>query len=183
MNAIDGAGARVQAALRRKPARPRVRPGDSPEWVDGLQVSPEQAREWRARAHAIGLGVDAWAAVLLEFDITCAELDDVAPGSVGDVVTKAEQLADLDRLAPSPALRTWSGLLSGKGAPADDELPTLVLPGRLVWQVRPGELATRLLEALASARDQEAFACEQAATYEGRTLEGWMLREALRLRR
>lgn len=169
-----------QPGLRRERARPRLRPGEAPCWIDDAIVDDAQAREWRHRAEDLGLGVDGWAALMLEFELVRREVEAAGSGAISGLIDEAYASARQERLGPTPALRNWIALFGQRGEAPRDELPALVLPERLLAQVRVGGLR-ELLAAATGREPADAAACELAAAYEGRTLEAWALKTALSL--
>jgi hypothetical protein len=68
------------------------------------------------------------------------------------------------------------------GGPPYDELPTVVLPERLLAQVVPHAVSEVLFAAVGSGDDEEALAVERAATAVGQAADAWAYLTALRLR-
>jgi hypothetical protein len=173
LNVLTG-DARVPRNLRAFASTPRLRPGEVPLWVD-TGVPPHVGRQWRERAHARGIGVDAWLTVVTEFALAThtpgrSHLDGV-PGLYDTVrVETADR-----RLAPSEALRRWVRVVSGASdAVAGDELPTVVMPERVVEQVPADSLSSTIRRAAAIADDALPLACERLAAARGLTLGAWL---------
>jgi hypothetical protein len=175
MNVMAGEG-RGRPSLRAFERAPRVRAGDNPVWVD-LPISTAEGRAWRARASAHGIGIDAWLAVLVEFHLATRR-----SGVVLSHVKVAETSESATaRLAPTDGLRRWSRLLAGQWHDhlPQDELPTVVLPERLVAQTPRAELWPTVRSAVSDVDEQLALRCERVAASQGVTLEVWVLRAAL----
>ena len=160
----------------------RLRPGEAPVWVD-LELDRETVSAWRRRAARLNLGVDAWLALLVERMLVFTRLSDVGL-SLTKVSAEAVRSRTVTRLAPTPALRQWSAQLDGRvtDGPPDDELPTVVLPERLLAQVVPHAVSEVLFAAVGSGDDEEALAVERAATAVGQAADAWAYLTALRLR-
>ena len=138
-------------------------------------------RRLRALASDASLGVDAWLAVRLEFELTAQGLRH-AGADVDAVVAAAAASEDVVELAPNPALRRWVQLLEGAAAELPrDELPSVVLPERLVAQVPPAQLSPLLAELAQASGDDHGFSCDIAAARNGQTMQAWMLSSALAL--
>jgi hypothetical protein len=162
----------------------RLRPGEAPVWVD-LELDRRTVSAWRSRAARLNLGVDAWLALLVERALVSARLSDVGL-SLAEVSAEAVRSLTVTRLAPTPALRQWAAQLDGRrtgSGPPDDELPTVVLPERLLAQVVPSAVSEVLFAAVRNGDEDEAFAVERAATAVGQTADAWAYLAALRLRR
>lgn len=160
------------AAPRVKEIVPRIRPGERPTWWRAQADRPAFAR-WRAAASEADLGLDAWVAILLEFDLA---LGDLPAGSRPDYFLAAAVAAEqkLSRLGPACGLRAWPH--SAGGADLEDELPELVLPERLAARLTPGASIEAHLDPSVIGLAKE---CERLAALQGRTLESWVLRAAL----
>jgi hypothetical protein len=162
----------------------RLRPGEAPVWVD-LELSRASVAAWRDRAAALHLGVDAWLALLVEQTLIAARLSDVGI-SVAEVSAEAVRSLRLTRLAPTGALRQWGAQLEGRrlrSRSAGDELPSVVLPERLLAQLVPGTAAEVLFATVSNGGEAQALAIERAATAVGQTAEAWAYLAALSLRR
>lgn len=176
MNVVAGQG-RSRPILRVFDSAPRIRPGETPVWVDSA-VGTDEGHEWRRRARACGIGLDAWLSVLVEFQVVSGPLEQGELNGDG-VRAAAIQAAGEARLAPTDALRRWVKLLSGQRAATDlvsDELPTVVLPERLLAQLAGARLNDALRAATTEVDERLALTCERVAAERGLTLESWMLR-------
>lgn len=150
-----------------------MRPGERPSWWDA-KVDWTHFETWRAAAAAAHLSVDVWVALLLEFDLVLSDLRDL-PDPLG-MLERASDEKSLQHLGSWTQLRGW--LVDEAVVSADtDELPELLIPERIAARVAPGlGIAGRL-----SARHFElARACDRCAALQGRTMESWALRAALR---
>lgn len=178
MEALGGTGSGLR--LRTADVAPRTRPTDAPSWVD-LNLTRSEMRRLRALAAGAKVGVDAWLAVRLEFRVTATALRR-AGADVDAVVTAAAASEGIVELAPTPALRCWVQLLEGSATELPrDELPTVVLPERLVVQVPPAQLARLLTDVGLNSGDDRGLMCDLAAARNGQTMEAWMLSTALAL--
>jgi hypothetical protein len=157
---------------------PRLHPGERPVWID---VSLWEARwpRWRSEAEKRGLPLDAIVSVAVEFSLLEGELRSAGQDAALADLEKAVHLELSEcRLAPSDELRLWVDRLLGRstGPFRNDELPELVLPQRVTqtprWREALDDAAT--LESL-----DLAVGAEVAASRQGLTIEGWMLRRAL----
>jgi hypothetical protein len=161
--------AALHAALR-PPAR-RIRPGERPYWWDA-SADADAFDTWRGAASESGIGVDAWAALLVEFDLVLGDLGERPVA--GCRLLSAAVRGDIARLGPATDLRQW--LAEGHMACGIDELPELLLPERLACRLTPGE---RLSDRLRPERAGLALACDRQAALVGRTMESWALAIAL----
>lgn len=161
--------AAAHAALRPPPRR--IRPGERPFWWDA-SGDADAFDAWRCAAGESGLGVDAWAALLVEFDLVLQDLAEQP--ETGCRLLSAEVDGDIARLGPATDLRHW--LAEQNAACAIDELPELLLPERLACRLMPGE---RLRDRLRPERAGLALACDRQAALSGRTMESWALAIAL----
>jgi hypothetical protein len=169
---------RVVSIVGRRPelpngeAVPRCRPGERPVWIPlPGEVSTE---ELRTRAERNRVGVDALAAVALEFALVTEALGQAAIAMDPLLAAIGVDLR-APRLAPTPALRMWEACLAGRHDAIADDLPELCLPARVVQGV-----GRRLGVLLTDARhDEDALTAERAATKHGRTLEGYVLTTVL----
>jgi hypothetical protein len=160
-------------AAFRPPAR-RIRPGERPYWWDA-SADADAFGTWRGAASESGIGVDAWAALLVEFDLVLGDLGERP--DAGCRLLNAAVHSDIARLGPATDLRHW--LAEGRIACGVDELPELLLPERLVCRLTPGE---RLTDRLRPECAGLALACDRQAALGGRTMESWALAIALRRR-
>lgn len=120
-------------------------------------------------------GVDAWIGAALEWELVRRDLAAVA-GAAEAAVAAARTATDQPRLAPTPALRLW--LRRDTSARADDELPSLCLPARVMMRVPAHDLVGLVRAALPHAETADLI--DRAAAGEGMVLEVWALRAALR---
>jgi hypothetical protein len=152
---------------------PRIRPGERPAWWDA-RADRTQFGAWRAAAEDAHLSVDAWISLLLEFGLVLSDLQDLEdPIGLMEMATQEE---GLHRLGSWTELRKWLAEEAVVRANVD-ELPELLIPERIAARLTPGlELAGRL-----EPRHFElAKACDRCAALQGRTMESWALRAALR---
>jgi hypothetical protein len=121
--------------------------------------------------------LDAWLGVLVEFGVAL-ETTRIAYEIVAPAIDEASTQA---RLAPTPALRRWARLLAGQESAVlpRDELPTVVLPERIVVQVPAPSLLDTVSAAVEHVDDDLALRADSAAAMRGITLESWLLRTAL----
>jgi hypothetical protein len=168
---------RPYASLTALPAPMRTRPGDRPNWIE-LPRDEETANRLRALALEATLPIEVAVGLLLEGDLVAAELGDLW----GLVLAEAATDVSLPRLGPGEKWRQWLSQLHHGVERADDELPSLALPLRVLAQIPPAEQVARILKVemdnLAAARTLDA-----AAALHGMTMQAWSLRSALRLAR
>jgi len=69
--------------------------------------------------------------------------------------------------------------LRSSGGTSEDDLPSVVLPARLLVQLPHERRQNILLDAASSANLAEALLLDQAAATSGQTLETWAYRAAL----
>jgi hypothetical protein len=157
--------------LARKHAIPRVRPGERPVAVNS-NLDPAQLRQLRRRAHARGLGVDAYAAILLEYEGLTAvvSIDVLEALAVDGTRGVAEQIG-------APELRSWQRLLAGRSTPPPDDLPTIMVPLRLVTAIPPLDRLAALDRALGldEGLAQHAITLESRAAAAGLVMQAWVL--------
>lgn len=161
------------ARLRSRPAA-RLRPGERPGWWDADSDRPS-FEAWRAAAATHAVGVDALVAVLIEFDLVLADLRTVDEQATTLIRSVLCADASVSRLSVGGPWRGW--LAPGSEPYAFDELPELVLPERLIARLTPGCALTPRIH-LGDAG--LALDCDRRAARQGRTLESWVLRAALR---
>lgn len=144
-------------------------------WVD-LPLTPSEGRAWRDRAAAHGVGVDAWLGVMAEFEMTLTGMRLRQPAVEALAAVQLSQL----RLPPTDGLRRWVRLLDGRwdGPAPRDELPTVVLPGRLLHALSGATLLSTLRRAVSATDEGLAVRCERVAAAQGMTLEAWLRRTA-----
>jgi len=168
------------------PARPRrdrpvtalrTRPDDRPSWIE-VAVPLETQQRWRGSARSARLPVDVWVSLLLERSLIAEELGD----SYRAVVEQAHEVLAVPRLPFGDARRRWIRQLTVGAPVTPDELPSLVLPGRLVARLAPAATMPRLVS-LNGMDLSDARALELAAMASGLTMEAWAYRSALWLRR
>jgi hypothetical protein len=152
----------------------RMRPGERPYWAD---ASPWQSswEDWRARARDASLPVDTAVSCLLEYELTCMELQRWIEQPESVLAQASQRELDQARLCGDEEFRRWLDVL-GHSASSHDDLPEIALPLRLMrspavrrgWgsQVKPDRL-------------DQALRCERAAALQAQTLEGWALRAGL----
>jgi hypothetical protein len=131
---------------------------------------------WRKGARAAGLPVDVWVSLLLERQLVEAELGDLYAGVLDAAVASAAQ----PRLVTGPWM-DWLDQLTA-GIALDDELPSVVLPARVLARIVPTARAKHFA-VLHSADLSAARTLETAAAREGLTMEAWAYRCAMRLAR
>jgi hypothetical protein len=161
---------------------PRTRPGERPVWVD-LCFDKAELREWRARASSHGLSVDVWLALLIEHGIVRTRVTAVDDTFWESVIRASERALGESRLAPTDELRRWLAVLSGSDDLRADDLPSLVLPARLLAQLPHERRAAIVRSAAVSGAEPEALLLERAAAVCGQTLEAWAYLAALNSRR
>ena len=164
-------------ALARKSGVPRLRPGERPVAID-IALTAAEVRTLRRRAHAVGLGADAFVAVLVEYSSLC-EL--VGADRVAEVAAAFEERPDvLDRVVASE-FRPWHRAVTGRSTPADDDLPTVFLPLRLSAMLPPAGRPDSILRALAADGPavRDAMALEAAATARGFVMQSCVLSSLL----
>jgi hypothetical protein len=152
---------------------PRLRPGERPAWWDA-RADRTQFGAWRAAARDAHLSVDVWISLLLEFGLVLSDLR-----GIGDPIGLLEQATHeggLHHLGSWTELRKWLEEEAVVTASVD-ELPELLIPERIAARLTPGlELAGRLRPCYFDL----ARACDRCAALQGRTMESWALRAALR---
>lgn len=119
--------------LPSRTARHRIRPGESPVWVD---VSSADACFdcWRTDSDAVGMPLDGLMAARLELSLAVRE----AGVSLHVLDRQILRLDPGPAHLPPPPLRTWVSLLTGRTTqPYADELPEVVLPARLAHGLAP----------------------------------------------
>jgi hypothetical protein len=157
----------------------RLRPGERPIWVE-LEVGDAAARAWRRRAGALGLSVDVWLAVQVEWELVRADL--ASERVIEVLLARARSRAEAPALAPTDELRAWVRcLVAGPADAAEHDLPSVALPARIAARLRPATLVGDLCGYAESGREQEALVVERAASLTGMTMEAWAYREATRL--
>jgi hypothetical protein len=153
---------------------PRLRPGDRPLALD-LSLSPDQMPQLRRRAHGFHLGVDAWLALIAEFQQIRLL---VSRATLAELVAHLDVRSGHMVLSVAPELRGWQRVIDGRtAAPAPDELPTVFLPLRVLAPVKP-EARAAWVSALFETSDAEvgeALRLERAAVREGMTMQTWAL--------
>lgn len=179
----------IRSTASQPPALParkgswRLRPGEVPSWID-VPLDREATEAWRFQAEAVGLGVDSWLALLVEYELVRLHFTELGL-HVGEVIEEAKRSQEVPRLAPTGGLRQWAGQLSGQkngeGAHPPDELPSVVLPERLLAQLAPAAVPEFLTAAVEGQAAGEALLVEGAATTFGLTMETWAYLTALRL--
>jgi len=132
-------------------------------------------RTWRTQAAIVGLSVDVWIALKLEWSLIAAD----APNQtrLAALVDQARREAEAPRLAPSDELRRWLAFL-GRGAQrhSEHDLPSVALPARLVARVAPATLAATVAAEANETLDPAAVVVERAASLSGMTMESWAYR-------
>jgi hypothetical protein len=153
----------------------RNRPGDRPIWIE-LPGGEQAQKRLRVMARKAALPVEVAVGLLLERDLVAAELGDLWDMVLDEATTGL----GLPRLGPGETWRQWVSQLRHGVERADDELPSLALPLRVLAQIPPAEQVARVLdvepEKLIAARTLDA-----AAALHGMTMQAWSLRSALRL--
>jgi hypothetical protein len=164
---------REQPLGRQPPDEPlRVRPGDRPQWVEpGL--STEQVQWLRHRADELSIGVDVLVALAVEWKLLSLDLHETY---FADHEPTGEDPA---ALAPTPALRRWMTQLATPQEPqAQDSLPQLLLPERLLARWRPTTSA--VIEAVRDMPGGLVLELERHASTAGLTMSEWGYRQAWR---
>lgn len=170
LHAVAGGGG---LPLSRPGAVPHLRPGERPLAIE-LSLSSRQIGSLRRRARAQRLGVDAWAACLVEHRLVMGLLCDDERGRLA--VAARARLAVTSLTATE--LRAWQSVVDGLAPAPRDDLPTLHLPLRLLTPLPPGRRAQWLLETLllsAEEAGEQALLLERAATRDGLTMQAWAL--------
>jgi hypothetical protein len=145
-------------------------------WLQ-LRLTAAEVRELRQLAAGNPLPLDAWLSLLVEYELTRARIVALGREVWSAVVDAAETTVREPRLPPTTEFRDWLILLQG-GA-SRDELPSVVLPVRLIAQLPHERRQQLLLEAAHSTGLVEAVTLERAAAASGRTLETWAYQAAL----
>lgn len=160
--------------LSRTHAVPRLRPGERPVAVD-LQLTTAETKTLRARAAKLGLGVDAFVAIFLEYQSIC-EL--VGAPRLADIASHDETPSS-EAVEPIVALelRAWHRLITGRSTPPDDDLPTVHVPLRLAAALVPTARAVSVMRVLDTpdVDVRRAVALEAAATAHGFVMQAWVL--------
>ena len=76
----------------------RLRPGERPVWIE-LDPDEEETHVWRRRAGELGLSVDVWLAVQIEWEIVRRDLTEEAV--IEALLRRARFLVELPALAPT----------------------------------------------------------------------------------
>jgi hypothetical protein len=159
-------------ALPALPETPlRTRPTERPQWIEA-PVGGQVLDLWRRAAREAVMPVDVWVSLLLERQLVEAEL----AALYRDVLAEAAAVAAQPRLVPL-LWRRWIAQLDG-GALTADELPSVVVPARLLARVAPSTCASTLA-ALDPADLAAARTLEIAAIGDGLTMEAWAYRCAI----
>lgn len=160
----------------------RIRPGDRAIWVD-LPLDDHEVRRWRGEAGNAGLPIDVWLALQAEWSLVRSHLGRANATVAPHELVEAARAASAGALAPTDELRRWCRQLSGASTAAvpRDELPTVVVPERILAQLQPARRAGELIGYAASGSAREAAELDLAAACAGLTLETWAYRVALRL--
>lgn len=166
--------ASVCPALEPTTALMRMRPGERPYWADASSWQSSWD-DWRARAHEASIPLDTALSCLLEYELTCVELQRWVEQPELMLAQASERELDQPRLCGDEEFRRWLDVL-GHNDTRHDDLPEIALPLRLMrspsvrigWGnlIKPGRLA-------------QALRCERAASLQAQTLEGWALRAGL----
>lgn len=152
----------------------RVRPGDRPTWVDASPWKPSW-EQWRRGADGFGIPLDVWLAVKLEAAVARTEL--AALGIDFHLLFRPlAPAAGSPFAAVDDSLRRWTNQLSGAQPPAEDELPEVVLPERLLLHPAVGTDWPQLLNQVDA---ETAISAECSAARAGMTLVAYALRTAL----
>jgi hypothetical protein len=165
----------MKSAISALPPRPlaplRTRPTERPQWIEAPVGGPV-LDQWRRAARDAVTPVDVWVSLLLERQLVESELGPL----YGDVLAEAAAVAAQPRLVPT-IWRRWIAQLAG-GALTGDELPSVVIPARLVARVAPSTCASTFA-ALDPADFAAARTLEMAAVADGLTMEAWAYRCAI----
>jgi hypothetical protein len=186
MSPASGPGLRVLDGLGSRPSATssglfRVRPGERPVWIE-LRVDEDEARAWQRNAAAAGLSVDVWIALQAEWSLVARDLahQDV----LERLLRRARVAAEEPALAPTEELRRWLSFLRRGSVPkAENDLPSVAVPARIVARLAPAMLVVELRRSAAEALDPAAVVVERAASLHGMTMEAWAYREVARLGR
>lgn len=177
LRAVAGGGAASLPLFAH--AASRVRPGDRPVWVE-LNLTTRQAQEWRARSADHGLALDVWLGLLLEYHLVHRRVWELGGvGLVRAVNDEAHRSLEAPRLAPTVELRSWIEQLDGSGR-ASDDLPSVVLPARLLAQLHHEDRAGSIISAAESGSERDALKLDRVAAAHGLTAEAWAYLAALR---
>jgi hypothetical protein len=160
----------------------RLRPGERPIWVE-LRTGMREAHEWRARAAATGLALDAWLALQVEIWLVANDLEQALGGTQAveliDSILSTQQL----HVPPSDQLQVWVRQLHaarrGETNPLGDDLPSVALPERVLARVRRPVIES-VRAAVSEADAARALELEIAASSFGLTIESFVFRESLR---
>lgn len=155
----------------------RLRPGERPAWID-LELAEDDLLAWRRRAAVPRLSVDVWLALQLEWMLVVA---DVGPDVAEHVVQAAAEANELPALAPTDELRSWVTWLCSGSAKQIDDLPSVVLPQRILARLRPSFVEREIHAVAGAPSHHQALTVELAAAVAGMTLEAWAYRTATRL--
>jgi hypothetical protein len=178
LRALVGSGRTSPPSFAQAP--PRVRPGDRPVWVD-LPLTTAQATKWRARATAVRLPLDVWLGLLLEYHLIHERLLQLGGTELSRAVSESvNTTSEAPRLAPTVELRLWIEQLDGSDR-ARDDLPSVVLPARLLAQLPHEGRADAISVAAESGCEAEAVGLDRVAACNGLTAEAWAYLAALRL--
>ena len=156
----------------------RLRPTERAVWLE-TDASPAEILTWAKGAATLGLSVDVWLAVKVEWGLVRR---DVSIEQLHAVVAEARREADAARLAPSDELRRWVRFLGrGPQLRAEHDLPSVALPARVVARIPPSVLPSSVSAAANETFDADALAVERAASLNGMTMESWFYRTLARL--
>lgn len=176
LRAVAGSGATSLPLFAQ--AAPRVRPGDRPVWVD-VPLTTVQALEWRARAAAQRLPLDAWLGLLLEHQLIHHRLRELGGEELARTVNaEVERANKSPRLAPTVELRSWIEQLDGNDR-ASDDLPSVVLAARLLAQLPHDGRSEAIIAAAETGSEAEAVNLDRIAASNGLTPEAWAYLAAL----
>jgi hypothetical protein len=156
----------------------RLRPTERAVWLE-TDASPDEIRAWEKEAAALGLSVDVWLAIKIEWRVVRGDAPDE---ELNAVVAEARREAEAARLAPSDELRRWLRFLGrGPQQRAEHDLPSVALPARVVARISPSMLRSSVSAAADEPFDSHALAVERAASLNGMTMEAWCYRTLARL--
>lgn len=151
-----------------------MRPGERPYWADA-SMWEEDWELWRDSARRASVPVQAAISCLLEYRLSCVELQRWVARPAELLQHTAERELSQPRLAGDDDFRRWLDVL-GHARSVNDELPEIALPERLTLNPSVRANWGSLIDATLL---DHALRCERAAALRSQTLDGWALRAAL----